>query len=283
MRKSYEQFKSCLLNIYPQHEIRSIAKIAFEHVTHKQFNPILLDSYVLSEDQNKQVQLIIERLASFEPIQHIIGETEFYGLSFKVNVDVLIPRPETEELVELIIKDQQKRKNLTLLDIGTGSGAIAISLKHKLSDVTVHAWDISEKALEVARVNAELNKVKINFAKRDILKDIPDDVDLDGSFDVIVSNPPYVLNSEKTEMHQNVLDYDPPIALFVPDENPLLFYERIANLSMKWLKKGGFIYFEINRTQGESMIDMMHRIGYVNILLQKDLSQNDRMIRAEKP
>lgn len=219
----------------------------------------------------------LEQLQRFVPIQYILGNTQFCGLQFEVSPSVLIPRPETEELVEWVTSDcGEKDKGISILDIGTGSGCIAISLASALPDAEVCAMDISEDALAVARRNATLNGVEITFLHKDILSDI----DLNRSFDVIVSNPPYVRNLEKEEIKENVLQFEPHLALFVEDDDALLFYRMIARFAKKHLRKGGWLYFEINQYLGSETSALLVSEGFVNVLLRKDIYGNDRMIRA---
>lgn len=220
-----------------------------------------------------------ERLLNQDPIQYIIGDTEFYGLLFKVNKNVLIPRPETEELVDWIIKNQEgekRNRKLKIIDIGTGSGCIAISLAKNIPNSKVYAIDVSEDALEVARLNAINNNVKVNFIKANALE-----IDsLEGDYDVIVSNPPYVRELEKKEIQSNVLDNEPHLALFVSDENPLIFYKKITELAKSSLVVGGLLYFEINQYLGEETKIMIQEQGFQVVNLRKDLYGNDRMIQA---
>jgi release factor glutamine methyltransferase len=195
-----------------------------------------------------------------------------------VNESVLIPRPETEELVDWIRNENDLNKNLQILDIGTGSGCIAISLKHEFPFATVDAFDISNEALETARKNAAQNGLEVNFSEVDILNAPA----FDKKWDIIVSNPPYVLENEKLQMHSNVLEYEPHLALFVPDNDPLLFYREIALFAKKQLNANGKLYFEINRAYGQATVDMLSELGFQHIELRKDISGNDRMVRGEK-
>jgi len=214
-----------------------------------------------------------------EPIQYILEECEFYGLPFYVNSSVLIPRPETEELVEWIISDHSNR-NGNLLDIGSGSGCIAVSIANFLKSFSVSAVDVSGSALAVARRNAERNNCQVQFMQADILK--PENNCFDGAFDVIVSNPPYVREKEKQQMSQNVLGYEPHLALFVPDEDPLLFYKAIALFGKRRLKTEGKLYLEINEGLGKESVTLLACLGYRDIILRKDIFGRDRMIRAMK-
>jgi len=223
----------------------------------------------------------IQKLKSEQPIQYILGETEFYGLQFKVNENTLIPRPETEELVDWIIKDQLLIKNdqLTILDIGTGSGCIPISLVKNLSKAKVTSVDISSPAIAVANENADANSVVVSFISDSILapKIISDSKNI---FDVIVSNPPYVRNLEKQEIKKNVLEHEPHLALFVEDNDALIFYKKITEYGLSHLKKDGTLYFEINQYLGEETVSLIKNLGFQTVELRKDMSGNDRMIKA---
>lgn len=277
MQEYIQKIKDSLSSIYSDSETISLTRLIMENVTGQSFIALYLDkSKQLTAVEKQKAEKIIARLRRFEPIQYILGETEFYGLSFVVDENVLIPRPETEELVELIISENNI-ENPHILDIGTGSGCIAISLRKSINKSVVEAWDFSESALTIANNNAKLNKVEVSFKKIDVLNDIIPDTD----FDVIVSNPPYVLDSEKIEMNLNVLDYEPHSALFVPDSTPLLFYARIADIAKKQLKNLGRLYFEINQKMGQATIVMLEEKGFSNIKLKKDISGNDRIIEAQ--
>ena len=231
---------------------------------------------------NEEIQLwnsILDSLKKEIPIQYLLGKTSFYGLDFEVNLAVLIPRPETEELVEWIIKCNSKierLKDLKILDIGTGSGCIAISLAKNIVNAEVFAIDVSEKALATAQKNAEINQVKVTFLEKNILE--TDDLEL--QFDIIVSNPPYVRELEKQEIKRNVLDHEPHLALFVEDDNALVFYRKIAELAQKNLSQNGLLFFEINQYLGKEMLDLLEKMNFKNIELRKDIYGNDRMIRG---
>jgi release factor glutamine methyltransferase len=225
--------------------------------------------------QNSFHEIVTELLAG-KPIQYVLGETYFYGLKLIISPNVLIPRPETEELVDWILENNHgagHTQELNVLDIGTGSGCIAISLKKKLESSSVFAIDISEGALEVARRNAKLNTVKVAFNKGDMLT-----YQDENEYDVIVSNPPYVRMKEQEEMNDNVLDYEPHVALFVSDDNPLVFYKAIAEFAISHLKSEGLLYFEINEYLGKEMVGMLKNKGFKNIILKKDMQDKDRMI-----
>ena len=215
----------------------------------------------------------LARLAAGEPLQYVIGSTPFCGLTFRVDGRVLIPRPETAELVDWVAQDAESQGSL--LDVGTGSGCIAISLAHRLPDWKVQGWDISEGALEVARFNSRLNGTEVEFRKADILKAEPD-----CRLDVIVSNPPYVMESEKAQMEDTVLDYEPHLALFVSDSDPLLFYKAIAVFGHRALNTGGRLYFEINPLLVEEMKDLLMCAGYRDVQVRNDIFGKPRMIKA---
>ncbi|WP_109298966.1 peptide chain release factor N(5)-glutamine methyltransferase [Aquimarina sp. AU474] len=218
-----------------------------------------------------------KRLKSQEPIQYIVGETNFYGLLFFVNPHVLIPRPETEELVDWILKDVKNQKQpLKILDIGTGSGCIAVSLAKNLPNAKVYAIDISDKAIEVAKENARINQVKVTYITTDVLNEEIFHED----FDVIVSNPPYVRELEKKEMKSNVLENEPSLALFVTNNDPLLFYTKITTIALHKLKPDGSLYFEINQYLSRETKKMIEASHFESVILKKDMYHNDRMIRA---
>ena len=223
--------------------------------------------------------LILEQLKKEIPIQYLLGSTHFYGLKFEVNSNVLIPRPETEELVEWIIESQQLAigdKKVRILDIGTGSGCVAIALAKNLPNAQVFAFDVSEQALATAQKNAELNQVAIQFIHQSILET----EDLGQQFDIIVSNPPYVRYLEKLEIKKNVLDNEPHLALFVADDDALIFYRKIAELAQKNLNPQGQLYFEINQYLGQETLDLLQEMGFKNTELRKDIYGNDRMIQC---
>lgn len=260
---------------YPESEISGFIRIILEHITKKTYHQLLLDNTEITLDQQQEIDVIIERLKKYEPIQYILEETEFFGLPFTVNKNVLIPRPETEELVELIISENRK-SDISILDIGTGSGAIAIALVKQMEKASVSAWDISYKALDIAVLNSKINSVDISFKVVDVLGDYP----MNKKFDIIVSNPPYIMEKEKENMERNVLDYEPHSALFVPNDNALLFYNRIADISLNLLNPGGKLYFEINQTKGQETVEILKEKGFSEIVLFQDLSKNNRIVRG---
>ncbi|APY12720.1 protein-(glutamine-N5) methyltransferase, release factor-specific [Seonamhaeicola sp. S2-3] len=226
----------------------------------------------------------LKLLKEEKPIQYIIGETEFYGLPFKVNKNVLIPRPETEELVDWILNESKtnNQQSITVLDIGTGSGCIAISLAKNLPNAKVYALDVSNEALKVAKENAELNNAEVNFIEDNILNPSQKKLVSESyKFDIIVSNPPYVRKQEKQLMKANVLNNEPHLALFVSDDNPLLFYKAICEFSNKNLNKGGKLFFEINEYLGKDMTQLLKDYNFKNIELKQDIFNKDRMVRGE--
>ena len=279
MHPVLHEIRDALKGYYPDSEALALAKMLLVEV----FGFSTLELYggkdkEFSEKHRSVLTEMIRRLQKNEPIQYIIGIESFFGLTFEVNPNVLIPRPETQELVSWIIGDYQSDESIRILDIGTGSGCIPISLAKQLSKAEVESWDISEGALEVASRNCERNEVKVLLRQKDVLKATPEG----NLYDVIVSNPPYITNKEKVEMESNVLDWEPSLALFVPDEDPLLFYRKIAQLGCDMLKERGSLYFEINRAYGEETILMLKELGYAQIELKKDSWGNDRMIKAKR-
>ena len=240
-----------------------------------------------SEEQLLMWDTLLEQLKLEIPVQYLLGKTSFYGLEFEVNSAVLIPRPETEELVEWIIKSQKsevRSQKIRILDIGTGSGCIAISLAKSIENATVFALDISEKALATAQKNAEINGVTITFLQKNILDVVSMNAveGLNQQFDIIVSNPPYVRELEKAEIKKNVLDFEPHLALFVSDNDALIFYKKIAELAQKNLTLNGELFFEINQYLGKEMIELLEKMNFKNIELRKDIYGNDRMIRGSR-
>ncbi len=236
-------------------------------------------------DNYDAIEKALQLLKDEQPIQYILGETEFCGYPFKVNASTLIPRPETEELVEWIVKQQAalNKQQLHILDIGTGSGCIAISLAKKLPEAKVYALDISEKALTMSRQNAELNNVNVEFIEANILKSDTWSSNLENlKFDIIVSNPPYVREKEKKQMKANVLNNEPHLALFVKDENPLQFYKAIIEFSKSNLNSDGMLFFEINEFLGKEMIQLLVDNNFKDIVLKQDIFKKDRMIKGRK-
>ena len=277
--KEYKgDFIKALLPFYDEMEAESFFYLLLENKHQLRRIDLALDvDSVFSENEILNWNAILEKLKIQIPIQYIIGTTHFYGLEFFVDENVLIPRPETEELVDWIVKlnsKLSKKKNLKILDIGTGSGCIAVSLAKNIPNSEVFAIDVSENALAIAKKNAILNKVPVTFLHKNILKT----KDLSQKFDIIVSNPPYVRNLEKAEIKPNVLDNEPHLALFVPDNDPLIFYKKIAELAAANLNPNGQLFFEINQYLGKETQELLESIGLKNIELRKDIYGNDRMI-----
>lgn len=237
----------------------------------------------LTSEQWEKVNDILVELITGKPLQYILGHTEFYGLPFKLNSSVLIPRPETEELVDWVLKSEfSKTDEINILDIGTGSGCIAISIKKNLSNANVWAMDISTDALSTAKENAVLNHVEVNFIAADILTLSPTFNLLPLSFNLIISNPPYVTPADKDLMHTNVTDFEPHTALFVPQNDPLLFYKVIAEVALKRLSTGGLLFLEINESYGDDTVNMLESKNFKQVELRKDMSGRDRMVKAVK-
>ena len=277
MQTALQLLRSQLQGLYPDTEIRSFSYLIIEKLTGFSRTEVYVNKNTLfSVEQQHEIESFIEKLKKYVPIQYILGETEFYGLPFYVNESVLIPRPETEELVDWIRNENDRTAELQLLDIGTGSGCIAIALKHEFKNSVVDAFDISVDALDTAKQNSALNNLTINFSAIDILN-VPD---LPTKWDIIVSNPPYITEREKEGMLANVLDHEPHLALFVPDNDPLLFYRNIALFAQKHLNANGKLYFEINREAGLSCIELLNTMGYRDVELRKDILRNDRMVKA---
>lgn len=278
MNKIVAYIRSRLQPYYTAEEVSALSRIVCcDLLGQAPTDYYLGKDIVLSSKKEQELEDILQRLSRFEPLQYIEGRTLFLGREFWVAPGVLIPRPETEELVELMLKEIPA--DARILDVGTGSGCIAISLAKELPDALVTAWDVSREALSVARVNARKLQANVRFVECDVLAC---QVDKAGLYDVIVSNPPYVTEAEKADMEPNVLQWEPSLALFVPDDDPLRFYRRIAVLGRDMLADGGRLYFEINRAYGREMVEMLRTMGYVGVRVEKDLSQNDRFVIAEK-
>lgn len=280
MHPVYLHIKKELSPFYGEGEASAMAKWISSDILHLS----TMELYT-GKDMNfstkawKEVEDILGRLKQREPLQYILQEAPFCGLSFHVEKGVLIPRPETEELVEWMVSDYQEAGKVRILDIGTGSGCIPVTLAERLSEAEVASCDVSAEALKVAAVNVKRYGDKVTLFQADILQDeLPD-----CQVDVLVSNPPYITDSERKDMEANVLDWEPELALFVPDTDPLRFYQRIARKGLDWLTEGGALYFEINRAYGAETVRMLEECGYRDIVLRKDLSGNDRMIKAVRP
>lgn len=276
MKRLIKQLRDELSNLYPHGEREALINIiALDLLKIGSTSYYLRDDITLTPNQQEKLSNAIERLKRAEPIQYILGETQFCELTFKVNPSVLIPRPETGELIQWIVEENRDKEN-KILDIGTGSGCIAISLAKKMPQSAVTAWDISPQAIDTAKENNKINATNVTFVKQDIFTATGEE----RKYNIIVSNPPYIKEEEKKDMQRNVLDWEPSLALFVPDNDPLLFYREIAQKGQTILTKGGKLYFEINREHGKDICNMLAQYGYSEIELRKDYADNDRMIKA---
>lgn len=278
--KDYKtQFINALLTVVEEEEANSFFYIALDELMHMRRVDLVLQEVVLSAEQLAQWQGVLEQLLTEKPIQYVFGKAYFYGLEFSVNEHTLIPRPETEELMEWIIHTvkQQPLKQWRILDIGTGSGCIPVTLAKNISNAVVTSMDVSEKALEVAKRNADHNGVSVRFLHQDVLTTVSIE-----EYDLIVSNPPYVRHLEKIEIQKNVLGYEPHLALFVDDSNPLLFYRKITELADAFLAPGGHLFFEINQYLANETLALFENTRLKTTELRKDMRGNDRMVHAEK-
>lgn len=276
-----EKFYQELQHIYPKDEIKQVFLIALENISSIpsiQYN--LLKDDIAPTEQTNLLFVILKELIQNRPIQHIIGESYFYGHIFNVNKHTLIPRPETEELVHLIIQENKLTKDLNIIDIGTGTGCIAISLALAMPDHHYSAVDVSNEAIQVAKTNAKKLQAEIDFIEADIL-DWDSTFDSDLKYDIIVSNPPYITPKEKELMHNNVLDFEPHVALFIEEEAPLLFYDYIADFAKAHLIKGGMLYFEINQYLSAETKNLLLKKGFVQVDIIQDINGADRMIKAK--
>lgn len=269
-----------LAKVYDLREARSVTKIVFEKVLELQAPKLSLERFrILTTNQQEELNKLIIRLVAHEPVQYVLEEADFMGLIFKVNKHVLIPRPETEELVDWVNAEcRMLNAECRVLDIGTGSGCIPISIAKEFPSLIVEATDVSKNALLIAEENNRIHSTAVKFFLHDILTDglTPN------CYDLIVSNPPYIAESEKTEMAPNVLNFEPHLALFAADEDVLIFYRRIAEQAILALNPGGKLFFEINQARGNEVIELMKANGFLNLELRKDMSGRDRMVRGEK-
>ncbi|RZF62637.1 peptide chain release factor N(5)-glutamine methyltransferase [Sphingobacterium corticibacterium] len=275
-----EIYREALLPLYSPAEIKQLFLMTYAFVMKKNSMHYMLNSTSeVKETVLPQFLNILEELQTGRPIQHILGKADFYGLCLSVNEHTLIPRPETEELVEWIVREHQNNEQMSILDIGTGSGCIALALKKQFPHAQVDAIDLQSPAITVARTNATNLNLSVNFIEADILE-WDSFLQENQQYDIIVSNPPYITPSEQKDMHQNVLLYEPHSALFVEEQAPLLFYDVIAEMGKKHLSPGGSLYFEINQYLGRETYDLLLKKGYEQVTLRQDLNQVDRMIKA---
>lgn len=279
MQATIQYIKKELAGLYPETELQGFMRLLFETICGWNYSEQILNRDEKIDDlQFQRFKKIVLRLKKHEPIQYILGETEFMGINIKVNSSVLIPRPETEELVHWII-NSNNLDSPRILDIGTGSACISIALKNQIQGAEISGVDISNKTLETAKINSLQNSMEIKFYERDILKWVNYDWE---NYDIIVSNPPYVCEFEKAKMDENVLGYEPEDALFVPDSDPLIFYRHIAEFAEKHLVNKGKLFFEINERLGDEMYKLLLSCGFKNVELKKDLNGKNRMIYCQK-
>ena len=277
MQQAIKHLRSELTPIYEEAELSSVIRLIISKITGYSFTEILVNkNTIFLPYQWNLLEFYLEKLKKQMPVQYVLGEAEFFGLDFIVNESVLIPRPETEELVGWIIEEVQP--DAVMLDIGTGSGCIPISLKSNLPNADVYACDISSEALNVARLNAEKNNQQVTFFKMDILTETK----ADKKYHVIVSNPPYIPQQEIDSILPQVKDFEPHQALFVDNEDPLIFYRKIASYAKQHLYPGGKVFFELHQDYANDCLQMLIELDFVNVVLRKDLSGNDRMIKAEE-
>jgi release factor glutamine methyltransferase len=275
-RVLYQQAVQALAPLYGEAEASQLSRLLLEDQFNLSIEKVLIDAEIDTEDRAvKEFQRKLEEVKNYRPVQYVLGKAHFYGREFIVDENVLIPRQETEELVNEILVDNN-RQMLKVLDIGAGSGCIGLTLGMELPGATISAIDVSEGALEISKKNAEKFGLHIKCFLIDILElqELPD------QYDIIVSNPPYIRNVEREKMHSNVLDHEPDLALFVPDNQPLLFYSKILELAQKGLKRGGRLYFEINESQGADMIQLCEGASCTSVVLLKDLNGKDRIVKA---
>jgi release factor glutamine methyltransferase len=269
--------RKSLEKIYPSEEIESIIQLILEKKLNlTKIDVLLNNNYRFSQTETRELFQILEELKRQRPVQYIIGEADFYDLTLKLNEYTLIPRQETEELVDWLIKEYQGR-SAKILDIGTGTGCIAIALARFLPEAYIEGIDFNEQVINLAKENSYRNKVKVNFYVMDILNE-----ELLEGYDLIVSNPPYVRESEKKNMHGNVTEFEPAEALFVADDDPLIFYRKITEESLKALKTGGQLYFEINEYLSNEIRDLIENYGFTEIVIKNDINDKPRMIKATK-
>jgi release factor glutamine methyltransferase len=282
---TYNEMWHKLAQVYDEGEAKAIARLAYEVRFGLTFTDLCLGKDTqLSADDQAQAAEICSRLLQQEPVQYVLGQAEFCGHTMMVNEHVLIPRPETEELCQWVVSEMSDERlevrDFSILDIGTGSGCIAVTLAAALPQAEVTAWDISAEALQVARENARRSGVPVTFQQVDMLN--THHVPLSTQWELIVSNPPYICYKERAMMESNVLDHEPHTALFVPDDDPLLFYRAIAEYGQKVLKVGGWLYFEINPLYADELTDMFCAMSYHDIETKEDQYGKQRMIRAKR-
>ena len=285
MRTFYNKLNHSLSDLYPKSEIRIFGNLILKKITDLSLARILADKdMVLSPEQSEEADQIIERLTNYEPIHYVLGETEFFNLKFKVNPDVLIPRPETEELVEWVSDDlkfvesssDSAEQNVKILDIGTGCGCIPVALKKHHPKTQIYAMDVSAESLVVSKENGALNQTDVGFFQDDILNPKADE----RKWNIIVSNPPYIPLDEKVDIDKQVKSYEPHVALFSPTEEPLLFYHSIAKYALQHLEPDGKIYLETHKNLSRDVAMLLGEYGFKDVIIRTDMSGNERMVRA---
>lgn len=281
IQKTKQHIRESLKDTYPEAEAGGIAQLVLEHVLQKSRLQLSLSQQdEVSLMHQEQVESAIIRLQQHEPVQYVLGIAHFYGLELQVNEHVLIPRPETEELVDLVIKEHKGQQHLRVMDVCAGSGCIPLALAANLQPKTVYGLEISEGALQVAKTNADKYNLTVEWLQQDVFEPVQNIAA--GSLDIITSNPPYVLEEEKELMRENVLQYEPHLALFVPDKDPIKYYIRIANLGLELLKENGRLYFEINERYGADVKSYLVQIGCTQVNIIKDMFGKDRIIAAKR-
>ena len=266
---------------YPEPEAGAVAQLVLEHALGQSRVQLNLNRQdFISEAQEAYIEAAVARLQRQEPVQYVLGVAHFYGLDLQVDERVLIPRPETEELVDLVLKEHKGRQGLQVLDICAGSGCIPLALAANLPKATIYGLEVSEGALEVARTNTAIYNLPVTWLQQDIFEPVQGIAA--GSLDIITSNPPYVLEAEKQQMRPNVLQYEPHLALFVPDTDALKYYRRISEVALELLKEGGKLYFEINERYGKQVQELLLQVGFSTAAVVQDLFGKDRMVRAVK-
>ena len=295
MNKTYGDIKTLLVQSGTEpNEAKAIALLLMEKVCGMSTTDVLRgDGGTTCTPQEQQALDMAALVAQGMPVQYVLGEADFCGMTFRVAPGVLIPRPETEELVAWVVEQlgvrsqeplaRRSQLGVKILDVGTGSGCIAVALAKQLAGAEVEAWDISEEALKIAVGNAERQGVSVNFQHVDVLKPQTSNLIPQTSYDCIVSNPPYICKEEAEEMERHVLEHEPSLALFVPNDDPLLFYRRIGELGLQLLKAEGMLFFEINRRFGKETVELLQGMGYIGVELRQDVYGNDRMVKAIKP
>ncbi|MBX0335087.1 peptide chain release factor N(5)-glutamine methyltransferase [Pontibacter sp. HSC-14F20] len=280
IQQTAQFIRESIQHAYPEPEAGAIAQLVLEHVLRKSRMQLsLAQQEELNPEQEEQVRQAVERLKKQEPVQYVLGTAHFYGLDLQVDERVLIPRPETEELVDLVVREHSGRIGLRVLDICTGSGCISLALAANLQADRVYGLEVSEGAMKVARANARQQKLPVAWLEQDVFEPIQGIAP--HSLDIITSNPPYVKEQEKSLMRANVLEFEPHLALFVPDEDPLRYYRRIAEVGAGLLKKGGRLYFEINEQYGEEVRQLLLQAGFTQAQVVQDLFGKDRIVKGE--